>query len=143
MTSDYQEKCYEYFTRERTNLIRLKETSSNNFDKNIIFLSAGAVALSVTFVKSIEQIVFGEILFASWLLFFISVVFLLISFITSQKAIDYQINHIEKTYLNQDRDANYSNHYDTITGVLNLLGLVFFSFAVLLLLIFCSLNLGV
>jgi hypothetical protein len=42
--------------KDRDNLLRGKEKSDDDFEKNITFLSAGALALSMTFIEKVIYI---------------------------------------------------------------------------------------
>lgn len=79
---------------ERRALVEAEKSGSQQFDKAILTLAAGALAISLTFIKNIAPhpkdwtIYF---LLASWIGFIISLVCTLCSFLTSQAAFRKQI----------------------------------------------------
>lgn len=88
---DYEKDLKNY----RNKLQELEIKSSSSYDKAILTLSGGAIAISLTFVKSFTNIISTCLLSTSWILWSISIVCMLSSFVTSQFSIRKAINHID------------------------------------------------
>ena len=86
--------------KERDNVVDSSREAASSFDKNMLTLSAGALALSITFIKVIPPLANNfPYLVTSWVFFSLSLLSTLVSFLTCinacQKAIsnlDYEIN---------------------------------------------------
>jgi TRAP-type C4-dicarboxylate transport system permease small subunit len=72
----------------RDHLVGAHHTASQDFDKAIMTLSGGALGLSITFVHDIAPHPTNKILLSlAWLLFSISLLLILVSFLSSQAAV--------------------------------------------------------
>jgi len=70
----------------RTYLIASKQTSQNTLDKYLISLSSGSLGLSIVFVNNIiknNPIYCKSLLTISWILFSMTILIVLISFLSS------------------------------------------------------------
>ena len=87
-----------------------QRASSDDFDKNVMTLSSGALALSVAFIKDVVHLpdaIWRQLLIASWVLFSAAVLATLLSFLCSGRALEKHITYLKKYYI--DRDDNYLN----------------------------------
>lgn len=106
---DYEKDLKNY----RNKLQELEVQSSASYDKAILTLSGGAIALSLTFVKSFTNITSTCLLSISWILWTISIVCMLSSFVTSQFSIRKAINHIDDE---KDEEKIFNTlHYVTLS----------------------------
>ena len=134
----------ENYLKERKLLIDAQQQSYQQFDKTILTLSSGGLGVSITFLRDIlpfEQITNYCFLIGSWILFTISILSTLISFLTSQYAYNKQLELIDAYFLNKDSDAlTKKNRFAQITEGLNVSAAVFFILAVIGTIMFVSIN---
>lgn len=108
---------FQILLEERARLFESGSKSIEQFDKGILTISAGALALSITFIKSLiptpkpESIIF---LILTWLFFAISMLTTLISFLLSHKAFNIAIENLQE-------DDPKTNKFSIATGILNYL----------------------
>lgn len=139
---------YKVYLEERKSLIDAELEGSRLFDKAILTLAAGAFGLSLTFIRQIvPDIKSGTVfmLIYAWVGFCISLLFTLISFLTSQLACSKQREILEAEYFNNhsshDKKANLKNKASVCTWWLNILSISTFIIGVILLAIFSISNL--
>lgn len=87
--TDKNQDSYQRYLEERKLLVSAERESAQQFDKSILTLSAGALALSITFIDKLvphpkESSIF--FLVGAWGLFCLSLLITLVSFLTSQAA---------------------------------------------------------
>ena len=91
---------------------KIREYSSEQFDKLIVYLSSGALILTLGFVKDIVPMTKEtnkSLLIISWSLFTLALILMLLSHKASIISMDYELN--EKSHK--------SNFFDKITELLN------------------------
>jgi len=124
-------------TEHRQYLNEISERNLRNFDKTIIALSSGALAISLVFI---EKIIGSNdigclsiiILALAWFFYLFAIIINLWSNLTgSQECID-EIKRID----NGDEENTSNNK----TNLLNILALIFFVFGTILLLLFSLIN---
>lgn len=128
----------EYLT-ERKLLITLESNAYQSFDKTLLTLSSGAIALSVAFLDKLHYPFLVNFLILSWLCWFASIMAQLTSLYFSPKAMrDEQLilNEQYKDYSKDPRD----NKYQGIPSALNLLSLVSFGLGAFLFIVFIISN---
>lgn len=134
----------EIFYKERENLLQSLRSSYELYDKYLLALSSGGLGISLSFIENIvplEKANFKIILIISWILFILSIIFTLISFITSQKSTTKQLHIAQKYYLEEDDTAyNEKDLFNKATEYLNYFSGLIFLFAVILTVIFISIN---
>jgi hypothetical protein len=113
---EYRKQRYDSYVKERETLNHSSLEISGRYDKSVLFLSGGALALSVTFIEKIapSPVAWTFVLLATaWLLLIACVVLELYALATSQTAINEQIRLLDGEYdqFLQDAGAN------TPTGV--------------------------
>jgi len=124
----------------RNYLIASKQTSQNTLDKYLISLSSGSLGLSIVFVNNIikgNPIYCKSFLTISWVLFSITILLVLISFLSSIYSFS---KAISQTDSNKIQNEEPGGTWNLITKILNIIGVIFFLFGLILLLIFVSLN---
>jgi hypothetical protein len=105
----------------RNDLFKRQLSNSENFDRSILSLSIGLLAVSVAFIKpaapAAQHI---AVLGWSWVALGAAIGSTMASFMTSQAAIDRQLDHAEKYYLQgQDDFLTKPNRLGAATSWLN------------------------
>ena len=120
----------------RNKLQLLEQESQSSYDKTVITLSSGALAISFVFVNDIvgeSQIVCHAALLTSWVLWGSSVTSILFSYFFSHLAIRKAINQI-------DNNQSPYSCLDKITAFLNAVGGVLFLAGVVSIIVFANKN---
>ncbi|MEN8123088.1 MAG: hypothetical protein ABFS35_22305 [Bacteroidota bacterium] len=109
--------------------------SSVQFDKQILFISSGALGLSFTFIKDIvdlESAIYKWLLIISWVLFVIIIFFSLLTHYISIQAINTRIENIETNTDRKSKNLNFIvktiNRLMIFLIALGLLSLILFVF---------------
>lgn len=95
--------------------------------------------MSFAFIKDIVDIksaAYADFLLGSWICFIISILSILLSFLTSKHA-------LEQAIMAEDNCKIFDNKLDKVTTTLNWLSASFFVIGLIFLVIFVKLNLGV
>ncbi len=133
---------YERYLEERRLLVSAEKETAQQFDKSILTLAGGALALSITFIDKIaphpkESSIF--FLVAAWGLFCLSLLITLISFLTSQAACRSQRNILDNEMLG--KETGRINKLALLTNTLNYVSISAFIFGIIAVVVFCSFNL--
>ncbi len=109
MYSDANNKDVEYTTYldERRLLIEAEQKGAQQFDKAILTLAGGALAISITFIKNIAPHPNVETIYllkSAWFAFILSLLSTLCSFLTSQSACRKQRDIIESEESNNEKN---------------------------------------
>ena len=136
------EKIYDEY---RKILLDRQLSNSEKYDGALLSLSTGVLGLSLAFIKDIVPIgdlIIVWVLIASWALFAISIILTITSYITSQKGIKTQLEYAEEYYLKGNKDyLNRGNPYSVWTECFNLLSGVCFILALVVTILFVTINL--
>lgn len=130
---------------ERKLLVKTMLEESKLFDTNILTLAAGALGLSLTFIKNIApnnpKVLF--MLTIAWLGFWVSTCSTLSSFLVSQDACLRQIEIIgaDLEDSNQDRKNTHENKLTIWVRRLNIISIISFIIGVIFLIFFTIYNL--
>ena len=117
----------ETYLAERKLLIELECESARTFDKAMITLSAGALGLSITFIKQVAPMpLAGCLLYVAWGGFILALLSTLSSFLFSQSAMRKQREILDEYQPGKQSLQNHRNLYAVITKYLNWLSIVFF-----------------
>lgn len=120
-------------------------SSSENFDKAVLTFSSAGLALSVGFLKDfvpIQSAAAPWTLYWSWALFTAATCATIISFLVSSQALEAQKGRAYAYYMQADDDALRSgNLWDRGTRVLNYTSAASFLLAMILSVVFISINL--
>ncbi|MDQ3191282.1 MAG: hypothetical protein M3Q58_06795 [Bacteroidota bacterium] len=111
--------------------------SSTQFDKQLLFFSAGAFGLSFAFIKDIVALNLAtdkNILIIAWAFFGAVILLSVISHYTSLKAINYKIQNI---HINIDK---ISKRLNTLTKWFNIMMILFLASGLTLLTYFIAIN---
>lgn len=98
---EYRKQRYDSYVKERDSLNHSTLEISGRYDKSVLFLSGGALALSVTFIEKIapSPVAWTFVLLAiAWLSLISCIVLELFALATSQTAINEQIRLLDLEY---------------------------------------------
>ena len=126
--------------REQINLA--DQESIRSFDKSLITLSAGALGLSLTFVKEIvgpANVESTQTLVIAWICWIASLAMTLFSFYCSHLALRKTMEQIDNGTINSQSPGG---RWTVITNGLNALSGVAFLGGVVFIVIFVSINIG-
>lgn len=133
------------YSETRADLLKRQLSNSENADRAILTVSTAALGFSLAFLKDvvpIETASYGFLLYSSWVLFVVAIITTLISFYTSQKAIDAQLEFARLYYIEDDKSALESkSKFTTITDILNSTGSVVFVCGLVMACTFVGINL--
>lgn len=134
------------YAEARADLLKRQLSNSENADRAILSVSTAALGFSLAFLKDIIRLNDAEysfLLYLSWALFVFSVIVTLLSFFTSQKAIDEQLEIAHKYYIESDSDAIQARpKCAKITEMLNKVGAILLVLGLLCTCIFVGFNLS-
>ena len=127
---------------ERKLLVDAEREAAATFDKYLIMLSAGTLALSITFLKDIApKPIGGPYLCTSWAFLALSLFAIMLSFLGSQHAMRCQRRIIDADALKQKRARGQRNVWGVAVTFLNWTSVVFFALGIILMVVFASINL--
>jgi hypothetical protein len=81
------------------------QSSTDNFDKNLLAVSSAALGFSVAFIKDIvhlDKAVWHSVLYASWFSFVACIVIVVFSFLLSVAALNKQLEYLPRYYEQKD-----------------------------------------
>lgn len=137
---------YQVYLDERKSLSDAIKETSQQFDKAILTLAAGALALSLTYTRDIVQTLKPwtlGMLYSSWIAFTSSILSTLISFFASQKTCYRQIEIMQEEFIEEKpTETDKENPYKKWTVRLNIISISLFVLGVIFLIIFSSVNLS-
>jgi len=129
----------------RADLLKRQLSNSENADRAILSVSTAALGFSLAFLKdivSLQDAEFPLLPYLSWVLFMLSIVVTLLSFFTSQKAIDEQLGLAHRYYIDRDDGAELLRpKYAAVTDWLNKSGAVFLVIGLFATCMFVGINL--
>lgn len=114
-------------------LNRLKEKSEEQYDKLIIYLSSGAIVLSIGFLDNIIDIKEAQcriFLIVSWLIQVLTIILVLISFLISKYVMELEL---------KEKDSK-SDNWEAINKFLSIIQLVFLFIGLIFLITFIIKN---
>ncbi len=125
-TESWDDKIYE-----------IRRSADEAFNKLIVYLSSGALVLTIGFVQNVIDLPtakFNELLIGSWILFTSSLLVILISYLTTVKSMDLELDK-------QKGKSNKWDKWDEITIFLNIASILTLVLGIILFIIFISINL--
>ncbi len=129
------------FSSLETQILADRSKLAEAYDKALLTLSAGALALSITMlgIQIFSNTGSKDSLHRVWGLFTAVIISTIISFITGQFAMDRQRDLAHDYYINgNDKAINEKNAWKGITTGLNILSGILFALGVIFLVIFAS-----
>ncbi len=142
MPEKLENEEYKIYLEERKDLIKAEQSMYEHFDRAILTLSAGALGISIAFINQIApnpRVDTRGWILSAWLLFSLSALSTLISFLLSQVAFRKQVEICEKVLL-EDKQKE-QNNFSFMTTCCNYLSIILFTLGVASLVIFSYLNL--
>lgn len=102
ISQDYRDKLYSEYAQERAKLDDASLEAGGRYDRAVLTISTGALALSIVFVEKIASkpatyTVF--LLVIAWTLLLVSIVFELLALDASQRATTEQISILDEKYM--------------------------------------------
>lgn len=142
-TSEYDLFAYGKYFEERMSLAEGERKIAISFDKAIMTLSGGAIALSMTFLDKIApESKDIYLLISAWISFAFSLSSILFSMILSIEAYKYEIDRVDKAYSdNKNPPSSEKNKFTISTDFCNKLSLFTLILGIILLSIFSYVNL--
>ena len=129
----------------RADLLKRQLSNSENTDRAILSVSTAALGFSPAFLKdivSLQDAAFPLLPYLSWVLFMLAIAVTLLSFFTSQKAIDEQLVLAHKYYIDRDDASELLRpKYASVTDLLNKSGAVFLVIGLFATCMFVGINL--
>lgn len=132
------------YSETRQDLLNRQLSNTQNYDRAILSLSTAALGFSLAFIK--DLVVLNDsshvwLLFSSWGFFVIAIIMTLLSFVTSQKAIEKQLYFAEQYYLNEREEfIKKKNWMSYLTDWIFYSSSVVFITAVFLTVLFVKIN---
>lgn len=127
----------------RNQLLEAEQKIGEGYDKTLITLSGGALAISIAFINDVvgtNSISNGEFLAVAWSSWALSLTSLLLAFYFGGHAYRHAIETLDSNKLNSN---NPGGKYSTLTKWLNAVGGLSFLVGVVTFLYFCFRNIGV
>lgn len=122
-TDSDQELRLKLYADTRSDLLKRQLSNSENADRAILSVSTASLGFSLAFLKdivSLQDPAFPFLPYLSWALFALSIVVTLLSFFTSQNAIDEQLALAHRYYIDRDEAAAVLRpKYARVTDTLN------------------------
>lgn len=106
---EYKKQLYDQYMSERQSLLQTKKETVNQLDKALLTLNAGALAISITFLKEIAPKPSAwtiVLLILGWTAFIASLITTLLSFRKSAEAFDRQLQILD----NEAQRDLHGNH---------------------------------
>jgi hypothetical protein len=120
----------------------LVNKSSDDFEKQLSFISAGALALSITFmdklVSDLDTASYKSLLIIGWIVLGMTLILNLISHLYSAQLHNRTLKEIEENNLNYFKNSIARN---TKISIFNWITVIFLIFGIALIIIFSSVNL--
>ena len=141
-----QKRSTEIYDSFRDELYKRQLSNSEAYDRAILSLSSAGLAISLTFIKfivPIEEATHLCVLKASWVLFLLSIISTVASFLIGNKGISRQLEYAEQYYIDGKAKAfNKFNIYACINTIFNYISGILFLVALTSVVSFVILNLN-
>ncbi len=135
---------YERFLKERSMLFENQKEQANLFDKNILYISAGAFAVTPVYLEKFfkaENICGRELIYISMILFGISIVSTLWAFFASARCSKAYLEQLDRCWIESGEIVDsYRSHWKKSASVFNWTAVGAFSLAMLLVSLFFIVN---
>jgi hypothetical protein len=141
-----QKRSTEIYDSFRDELYKRQLSNSEAYDRAILSLSSAGLAISLTFIKFIvplEEATYVCVLKASWVLFLLSIISTVASFLIGNKGISKQLEYAEQYYIDGKAKAfNKFNIYAYFNTIFNYISGILFLVALTSVVSFVILNLN-
>ena len=142
-TEKTQDRAQEHLVEYRKFLVAAEQKSQEDFDKTVLTLSGGALAISFTFLKEVvgtNDIYQPVFLVSAWWLWAASIFCVLLSYFLSHLSLRKAIQQVDDGTIYSQRPGGRCAIW---TASLNIVGAVFFVFGVCALTYFASVNFSI
>lgn len=136
---------WQTYKEERKGLIDAEMATSRTYDRYVLILASGALALSLTFLREIARnprpssyVLLGF----AWALFALTIAAGLSSILCSQKAFRRRLEILEGARAEREYPSREQTCWDRAVGILNLISMFTFLVGSALLLLFAGLNIA-
>lgn len=148
MTENDDKRRRELWDEHRKQAWQDIQSSTDNFDKNVLAVSSAALGFSVVFIKDVVHLpiasaAWPHVLYASWLSFAACIVITVFSFRLSVAALNKHLKYLQNYY--EDRDEKFLTKKSVAGIVLDWFtwaAAVFFLAGIICTVVFCMKNLG-
>lgn len=133
----------EVYLQERRDLNQAEAEQSRSFDKAVLTLSAGALGISITFIRDVVPVIrpcTGWVLYVGWAAFVASLLVTLWSFLTSMKALRRQLEILDAVHMGLGAPNLSDNAPARLTNRLNYLSFLLFIAGAAALTLFVAIN---
>lgn len=145
LKNNEQELRLKLYAETRADLLKRQLSNSENADRAILSVSTAALGFSLAFLKDIvplSEACFPALPYLSWGLFSLAIIATLVSFFTSQKAIDEQLELAHRYYVERDDSAaSIRPKQAKVTDILNKSGAILLAIGLVTTCIFVGINL--
>lgn len=126
---------HEEYLKRRDELLKIRTESLNAFDKAILSLATGSLALSITFLDKIGKpfnLLTISLIFISWAAFFFVILANLVSYLFAKSNMDRKMNELDATYKKEIESGESVKEVEktfwqrTATDICNICAFVFF-----------------
>jgi len=125
---------HEEYLKRRDELLKIRMESFDSFDKAILSLATGSLALSITFLDKIGKpydVLTISLIFISWVAFFLVIVANLLSYLFASRNMDKKIDTLDKNFKLGNPDGVEEVFWErAATNICNFCAFVFFVFGV-------------
>ncbi len=122
-------------------LLKRQLSNNENFDKGILTLASGGLALTVAFLGNVHAVTGIALLIICWLSLFVSVLSTLGSYLASQQGIKIQKGLLQRYHVQRDDSAlEERNRAAEVNEILAWVSAVGFAVGILFLLLFFGIN---
>ncbi|GAA5525618.1 hypothetical protein Maes01_02189 [Microbulbifer aestuariivivens] len=139
-----QKVADEMFDKFRDDLLKRELSNSEGYDKAILALSSASLGFSLTaikFIVPIDTAIHLWLLILCWSILVLSVIFSLLAYLISNKAIHTQLNNARDYYKKSIDDAfTRKNIYASINTFLNQVTGLLLAIAISIIVVFISIN---
>src|SRR5260370_31644952 len=138
--ANFMDSRMELYKVYRGELNSARQSNIDELDKAILTLSSGGLGLSLAFLKDIvplTQTSLLPLLYCSWGLFIVAIVFTVVSFGTHRRALDVQLSIADEYFLAENEKAyDTPNSWAKLTAGLSVMSVATFVLAIVLAVLF-------
>lgn len=110
MVEQIDKETEEYYLDRREVLSKIRSSSTESYDKTILQLSTGALAITVAFLEKIGKPysdITNLLISASWIGYLLVIILNLLSFYFARKNMDFKIKDLDDRYKNYESDTGW------------------------------------
>ena len=145
-TAEEQAEAKRMYDRLRDDLMKRDLSNTENYDRAIFTVSSAFLGASIAFIKFVvpwEHAALIPLLIFCWAFLFLALTFSIFSYPLGNRALALRKHQAERYYLHEDEDAfNERNPPEVLNKFLNVAAGVLLVLAMLLLIIFVSINIS-